>query len=134
MISALNHVNLRAGAGLLADLRDFYRDVLGLTVGPRPAFSTPGYWLYAGGHAVLHLSEQTGPDVPRGPVRPEAPTTFDHMAFSGSDPEGTAAHLRSRGVAFRESRSAVTGQHQFFLHDPAGNGVEINFPHSANEG
>jgi extradiol dioxygenase family protein len=39
-----------------------------------------------------------------------------------------AERLRAHGVAFCESRSAVTGQHQFFLQDPAGNGVEINFP------
>jgi len=129
MITGLNHINLRAPAALLATLRDFYRDMLGLTVGPRPAFDSEGYWLYAGGQAILHLSRQRGHEPVRGPVDPARPTTYDHTAFSGTDPEATAARLRAGGVAFRESRSDVTRQHQFFLQDPAGNGVEINFPY-----
>lgn len=128
MITGLHHINLRAPAELLATLRDFYRDVLGLQQGERPDFGTVGYWLYAGGHPVLHLSEQLPHEPRRAAVNPAAPTTYDHTAFAGTDAEATAAQLRSRGVAFRESRSALTGQHQFFLQDPAGNGVEINFP------
>jgi len=128
MITGLHHINLRAPEPLLATLRDFYRDVLGLDVGPRPDFGSPGFWLYANGHPIVHLSTQRADEPLRGPVDPAAPTTYDHTAFHGSDPAATAAHLRACGVAFRESRSAVTGQHQFFLQDPAGNGVEINFP------
>ncbi|HEY0954713.1 MAG TPA: VOC family protein [Roseateles sp.] len=128
MISGLHHINLRAPAPMLATLRDFYRDVLGLEVGQRPDFGTPGYWLYAGGHPIVHLSEQRPGEAARGPVDPAAPTTFDHTAFAGSDAPAMAARLVELGVRFHESRSAVTGQHQFFLQDPAGNGVEINFP------
>lgn len=128
MITGLHHINLRAPAELLATLRDFYRDVLGLQQGPRPDFDSAGYWLYAGGHPVVHLSTQRSNEAVRGPVNPAAPTTYDHTAFFGTDPTATAAHLRALGVAFHESRSPVTGQHQFFFQDPAGNGVEINFP------
>lgn len=128
MITGLHHINLRAPAELLATLRDFYRDVLGLTVGPRPDFGSPGYWLYAGGQPIVHLSTQRADEPVRGAVNPAAPTTFDHTAFAGSDAPAMAAHLSALGVRFHESRSAVTGQHQFFLQDPAGNGVEINFP------
>lgn len=96
--------------------------------GARPAFASAGYWLYAGDHPVLHLSEQRPGEAPRGPVDPAAPTTYDHTAFAGRDPAAMAARLHALGVPFRESRSPVTGQHQFFLQDPAGNGVEINFP------
>lgn len=128
MITGLHHINLRAPEPLLGVLHAFYRDVLGLQPGPRPAFDSAGYWLYAGGHPVVHLSTQRPNEVARGPVDPAAPTTYDHTAFFGTDPSATAAHLRALGVAFHESRSAVTGQHQFFFQDPAGNGVEINFP------
>ena len=106
----------------------FFSDVLGLEQGPRPDFDSAGYWLYAGGHPVVHLSTQRAGEPVRGPVDPAAPTTYDHTAFFGTDPQATAAHLRALGVAFHESRSAATRQHQFFLQDPAGNGVEINFP------
>jgi len=128
MITGLHHINLRAPAELLAMLRDFYRDVLGLQVGPRPDFGSPGFWLYAGDHPIVHLSEQRPHAVVRGPVDPSAPSTFDHTAFHGTDSRAMAAHLAALGVTFHESRSPVTGQHQFFLQDPAGNGVEINFP------
>ena len=128
MITGLHHINLRAPPDLLVTLRDFYRDVLGLEPGPRPDFGSPGYWLYAGGHPVVHLSTQRADEAVRGPVNPAAPTTFDHTAFHGTDPTATAAHLRVLDVPFHESRSPVTGQHQFFFQDPAGNGVEINFP------
>ena len=131
MITGLNHINLRAPAELLTQLRDFYRDVLGLTVGPRPGFDSDGYWLYASGQAIVHLSAQRPNEAKRGPVDTQAPSTFDHTAFSGTNFRAMAAHLAAMGVTFHESRSEVTRQHQFFLQDPAGNGVEINFPFEA---
>ena len=129
-VSGLNHVNLRAPRALLERLLDFYRDVLGLHEGPRPAFPTPGWWLYAGGTPVLHLSEQPPGEMPlRGPVRTDAAGTIDHFAFSAVDPQAAAGALRAHGVRFEESRSAAARQHQFFFSDPAGNGVELNFPY-----
>lgn len=128
MITGLHHINLRAPAELLDTLRDFYRDVLGLQQGDRPGFASRGYWLYAGGQPIVHLSVQQPNEPPRGPVDPAAASTFDHTAFAGSDPVATAAQLALKGVSFREARSEQTRQHQFFLQDPAGNGVEINFP------
>jgi LAO/AO transport system kinase len=126
-IHGLHHINLRAPAALLLVLRDFYRDVLGFEPGPRPAFASRGHWLYAGGRPVLHLSEQTAAEVPRPIVRGEPPSTFDHVAFAGQAPQAVAERLRAHGVAFEVSNSPLTRQHQFFLNDPAGNGVEINF-------
>jgi catechol 2,3-dioxygenase-like lactoylglutathione lyase family enzyme len=35
--------------------RDFYCDVLGLENGDRPPLGFPGYWLYSGGAATVHL-------------------------------------------------------------------------------
>src|SRR4051795_8814183 len=44
----------------------FYRDVLGLVIGPRPAFPFARAWLYADGRPIVHLK----PQVPRGaPLR-----------------------------------------------------------------
>ena len=56
-VHALDHYNLRAARPLLDRLRDFYCDVVGLTVGERPPFRRFGYWLYAGGRPVLLLGE-----------------------------------------------------------------------------
>ncbi len=35
--------------------KDFYCDVLGLENGDRPPLDFPGYWLYSGGAATVHL-------------------------------------------------------------------------------
>ena len=47
-VAAFDHYNLRAARPVLDELRDFYRDVVGLTVGERPPFRRFGYWLYSG--------------------------------------------------------------------------------------
>jgi len=117
------HLNLRAPRALLDALRDFYVDVVGLTPGPRPPLRSYGYWLYAGGRDVLHLSE-TSPGESRVPGRSH---TYDHVALACDDVAGTEAHLRAHGIAFRRAEVPLTGQVQFFFEDPAGNGVELNF-------
>lgn len=127
-----SHYNLRAPRALLDELRDFYRDVVGLEVGHRPSFRSFGYWLYAGGQAVLHLSE-AGP----GENRPAAPLgTFDHAAFRCAGRETYELQLARRGIDYRVAVVPGTGLTQVFFKDPAGNGVELNFEESmgADEG
>ncbi len=117
------HYNLRAPRRLLDELRDFYCEVVGLHVGERPPFRNFGYWLYAGGRDVLHLSEAgPGAEAPR-----EISTTFDHAAFSCSGRAAFEEKLAQRGVPFRIAEVPLTGMVQLFFYDPAGNGVELNF-------
>ena len=47
---SLNHYSIRSSN--LPACERFYVDVLGLRVGPRPAFAFPGLWLYAGDTTV----------------------------------------------------------------------------------
>ena len=118
-----SHYNLRAPRALLDELRDFYCDVVGLSVGHRPPFRSFGYWLYAGEQAVLHLSE-AGPDE----NRPAQPTgTFDHAAFRCTDRAAYESKLSARGIKYRVAVVPVTQQLQIFITDPAGNGIELNF-------
>src|SRR3954454_8588660 len=49
----LDHVTIRTDD--LEASTAFYRDILGLEVGPRPSFSFDGAWLYHEGRAVVHL-------------------------------------------------------------------------------
>jgi catechol-2,3-dioxygenase len=121
--TGFNHYNLRAPRALLDKLKDFYCEIIGLTVGERPAFRSFGYWLYAGDRDVLHLSE-TAP----GEVRAtHVATTFDHVAFTCTDPVGMEEILVSRRIEFGERFIDQTGIKQIFFRDPAGNGVELNF-------
>lgn len=118
-----SHYNLRAPRPLLEELRAFYCEVVGLEVGQRPPFRSFGYWLYAGGYPILHLSE-AGP----GEDRPAQPLgTFDHAAFRCTGRAQYEADIKRRGIPYRVATVPATQQVQIFLSDPAGNGVELNF-------
>ncbi len=117
--------------------KDFYVDVLGLEVGDRPPLDFPGYWLYSGGTATVHLMGTRKPRegiVVRGTEKKYEDTgRFDHIAFAATDVEGIRKRLQSRHVKFRESIVPRTGDTQFFLYDPDGVGVELNFPIGAEK-
>src|SRR4051812_1688227 len=52
-INRLDHVSIRTHD--LDATHNFYADVLGLSVGPRPNFPFPGVWLYQDQQAVVHV-------------------------------------------------------------------------------
>jgi catechol-2,3-dioxygenase len=80
-VQALDHYNLRAPRELLDEICAFYRDVVGLRVGPRPAFRRFGYWLYAGERPVLHLGEAD----PGETCNVNVAGTFNHASFACTD-------------------------------------------------
>jgi catechol 2,3-dioxygenase-like lactoylglutathione lyase family enzyme len=112
--------------------KNFYVEVLGLKVGDRPPLDFPGYWLYSGGTATVHLMGNRKPRegiVVRGTEKKYEDTgRFDHIAFAATDVESVRKRLQSKNVNFRESIVPRTGDTQFFLYDPDGLGVELNFP------
>ena len=62
-VSTLDHCSIRTVK--LAETRDFYVDLLGLTDGERPDFDFPGNWLYLDDKPVVHLVG-VDPDDPSG--------------------------------------------------------------------
>ncbi len=102
--------------------RDFYTEVLGLETGPRPPFEFPGYWLYAGDVACVHLAEAARDG---GPARGGG--AVDHVAFAADDLEGTRARLRAAGVETRERNVPGAGLTQLFVRDPNGVSIELSF-------
>ena len=120
----LAHYNLRADRKMLLVLRDFYVAAVGLEVGPRAPLSHFGYWLYAGGRDILHLSEER-PDDQR---RSGTGLTFDHVAFDCSNALEAKARLEKLAIRFVEKRVPGSGRLQLFFRDPAGNGIELLFP------
>jgi catechol 2,3-dioxygenase-like lactoylglutathione lyase family enzyme len=122
-VLGFNHFNLRASAALVGELKTFYCDIVGLTVGERPPFRRSGYWLYAAGKDILHLTIADANEV-RSTANG---STVDHFAFSCSGLEAYENAIQKLGVAYEVDRVPLTGQVQLFLTDPAGNGVELNF-------
>jgi len=122
-ITGFNHFNLRASRPILDELRDFYVSVVGLELGRRPPFESFGYWLYAGTHDVLHLTEAA-----LGEHRPtNGKSTFDHVALTCTGLAEFEQRLHQYGIEFTKDHVPLTGQIQVFFNDPAGNGIELTF-------
>ncbi len=97
----------------------FYVERLGLSPrGDRPDFGFGGAWLDAGGQQV-HLIEAPLPRD-RG----------QHFALQLADLDDTIAELRAAGLTVSDATPVGTGR-QAFLHDPAGNLVELHQPAAA---
>src|SRR5689334_12498479 len=109
--TGFNHFNLRAPRPLLDELRDFYCSIVGLRQGDRPPFKSFGYWLYADGRDILHLTEAKPDEIRATRVA----TTFDHVAFTCADLPGTETRLRQYGVRYELDHVPLTGQRQIFL-------------------
>ena len=107
--------------------RKFYCDLLGLEPGPRPNFQFPGWWLYAGSTAVLHV-------IHRDKLHEHRAGVIDHMAFTATDLQGTVAKLEKAGVTYELRRlpkgGVGEGLWQLFFDDPHGGKVEFDFDKS----
>jgi catechol 2,3-dioxygenase-like lactoylglutathione lyase family enzyme len=113
----LEHYTIRCAN--LERTRDFYRDMLGLTVGDRPPFNFKGYWLYLAGTPIVHLVEQSSASRDTG--------ALDHIAFSATDIDGMRAVLSKSGHQLREAGVPGGKIRQLFVSDPDGILVELNF-------
>jgi glyoxylase I family protein len=122
-ILGIAHYNLRLERGLMEQVRDFYVQAVGMSLGPRPAASIHGFWLYAGDRDVLHLAEED----PLDKRRSGSELTFDHVALNCSDWPAQRRRLVAHSVPFVEERDPGIGRLQVFFRDPAGNGVELIF-------
>jgi catechol 2,3-dioxygenase-like lactoylglutathione lyase family enzyme len=125
-LEALEHVTINCAD--LAATCDFYRDVLGLAEGFRPALGFAGHWLYCGDVPVVHLLGRDGaaPEN-RAAEQGGATGSFDHVAFRGRDAQAMIARLKAGNIPFRENRVADINLHQLFVRDPNGILVEMNF-------
>ncbi|MBS0469867.1 MAG: VOC family protein [Proteobacteria bacterium] len=124
-VERLEHYTIRCAD--LETTRDFYRDVLGLAVGDRPAFPFKGYWLYLGGVPIVHLVDAAESAERDGPHSRGDTAALDHIAFRGTDLEATRATLKSHGLTFRENAVPGGRIHQIFVPDPDGILIELNF-------
>jgi catechol 2,3-dioxygenase-like lactoylglutathione lyase family enzyme len=132
-IGSLEHVLVLADD--IDATRDFYRDVVGLSVGGRPPLAFPGYWLYAApdssGPACLHIAERRAYAAHAAGLGLRVPSAdpgvgpLDHIAFSASDYDALVERLERHGV-WTVKNAVPGGPRQVFIEDPNGVRVEIN--------
>jgi len=124
----LDHVNITTA--VCEATKDFYVDVVGLTVGDRPPFQFGGYWLYAGEYAVIHLNDALSPGSTH-PRDAHGMAALDHVAFRMMGLSTTRKKIEELGLKHRITVVPRNGDVQIFVDDPNGVTVELNF--SANE-
>jgi catechol 2,3-dioxygenase-like lactoylglutathione lyase family enzyme len=131
-VENLDHVNILTGN--VERTIGFLATVLGLEDGPRPAFRSPGHWLYRNGVAVVHVSdvrdkERThAEDASLGdPNAGEKKGIVDHVAFRCTGYHETKAKLAELGIASHESVIPGVGDHQLFIDGPDDVSFELIF-------
>jgi len=129
-VTSIEHVLVLADD--IEATRDFYCDVVGLTVGDRPPLEFPGYWLYAGSAACVHIAERhpyaahaAGLGLAVSEENAGMGGPVDHVAFSAGDYDELVARLVRRGVA-AVTNEVPGGPRQVFIEDPNGVRIEIN--------
>ena len=124
-VDMLEHFTVRCTD--LERTRDFYSEIIGLRVGPRPAFDFAGYWLYLGDQPVVHLVHEDEREDGRSQGAGQNTGALDHIAFRAQDLAGTRALLRAKGLDFKEAPVPGRPVHQVFVRDPDGVLIELNF-------
>ena len=134
-VSELEHVLVLSDD--IEAARRFYEQAVGLRAGERPPLEFPGYWLYAGNVACLHIADRAayrahaaslGLSVSEraGGVGGSGSAPVDHIAFSASDYEAVTARLAAAGIEPVRNDVPGGGPRQLFFVDPEGLRVEIN--------
>ncbi len=118
-LTGLDHVNIRTAN--LDAMIGFYETVLGLTNGDRPPFRFGGAWLYIGEMPVVHLVETASAPAAEKP-------RLEHFAFRAEGLAETEERLRRHGIDYQTELIPGLGRTQFFLSDPDGNHIELQFP------
>ena len=104
-VTSINHFLIRAAD--IERTKDFYVDVLGFEVAPRPDFPFPGYWLGANGSIQVYVAQDgidnrsfyylgTPDDAANGQTG-----VIDHVAFLCEDPANFKQRLDQQGVKYR---------------------------------
>ena len=131
-VRALDHVNILTGD--VDRTAGFLTSVLGLEDGPRPAFGTPGRWLYRKGIAVVHVSDARDKEVTHAKDASQGDASkggakgiVDHVAFRCSGYRETLAQLRALGVPVHEATIPGIGDRQVFVDGPDDVSFELIF-------
>ena len=119
-LNRLDHVNVRTAN--LDAMIEWYGRMLGMTTGPRPGFSFPGAWLYAGDDPVIHL---VGVDAPPG--ADAGALRIEHFALSATGSGELVERAKAAGERADVRKVPDFPIVQENLWDPDGNHLHIDF-------
>jgi catechol 2,3-dioxygenase-like lactoylglutathione lyase family enzyme len=121
----LDHVTLRTGD--LEGTREFLQNLLGLTVGYRPPFGFPGYWLYEGDQPIVHLIPGGGTPVGR------SAEAIDHIGFRLDGYDEFRAGLDKKGTPYSTMDLPDLGERRLFVRTPGQILIELVFREASTQ-
>ncbi len=125
-VNGIDHFNIRTRD--LDRLCEFYTKVLGLEIGDRPPFDSPGVWLYAGGHPILHVGVARDGNGNGGRDSDSDNTLpLDHIALEAEGLADAVKRLDGAGIEYRMFDVPGREMKQIFVRDPDGVTIELNF-------
>jgi len=130
-IADINHYFVRAND--LEATKDFYVDVLGFEIMPRPNFPFPGYWLGVEGKIQVHMGPHgiDNAELYYLGTPPNAATdqsgVVDHIAFLAKKPEEVRRRIQKHKVTMHYRSFPDAKLFQIFLKDPDEVTIELNF-------
>ena len=112
-LMSIDHINLSMPPEAEEVSDQFYRDLLGLTIKPKPEDMTTGRW-YSGTGFEVHLGSD--PDF--------TPASQAHPAFRVVELGSLVSRLEEQGI---ELRKELSGDRliRVFVFDPFGNRIEL---------
>ncbi len=132
-LDEMDHFSIRTIK--LEESKEFYETILGMSVGDRPPLDFPGYWMYVGKMAVVHLVG-IDEDDPSGLIEYlgdvdlddlDGGGAVDHLAFRASDVDELKSRLEKLKVPYREREVPEMNLQQVFLEDPNNITIELNY-------
>jgi catechol 2,3-dioxygenase-like lactoylglutathione lyase family enzyme len=130
-VTELNHYFVRAND--LEKTKDFYCDVLGFEVMPRPDFPFPGYWLGVNGKIQVHMGPHGIPNSELYYLGTTSKSAIDntgvvdHIAFLATEPEKFNKRFDTLGMSVRKRYFPEFKLYQMFVKDPNDLTIELNF-------
>ena len=132
-LNRLDHFSIRTVK--LEETRQFYENVIGLKVGDRPPLPFPGYWLYLGDDAVIHLVgiDEDNPDGLNNYLgeidvnQLSGGGAVYHLAFRASNVQNLVNKLKIKKVPYRERVVQEMNLYQLFVEDPNNITLELNY-------
>ena len=131
-LDRIDHFSIRTLK--LEETRTFYENAMGMEAGDRPQLPFPGYWLYLGEHAVIHLigideNNPEGLNEYLGEVNVTELSgggAVDHLAFRASGSKDLIDRLKILKVPYRERMVEEMNLFQLFVEDPNNITLELN--------
>jgi catechol 2,3-dioxygenase-like lactoylglutathione lyase family enzyme len=139
-LERIDHFTIRTHD--LEATRAFYEAALGLSIGWRPSFPFPGYWLHNGTDSMIHIAARSGTEQLGvangggglsdylGTRDGKGSGALDHIAIRASNALAFLRRLEAAAVPYRERIVPDLKEWQIFVVDPNDVTIELIFSSS----